>query len=150
MNTLEIDAILRDDRRTAKVFKGVYASDELPARTSIDSLFVCNTDPSDRPGTHWIVVYVEYKRKSDYFDSFGTAPTIPEIERFLNDNSTEWIYNDKPVQEITSDACGHHCIFFAVYRCIGFNMNSIVDMYTNDKSFNDDIVKMFVYDKLLP
>ena len=52
MNTLEIHAILRDDKRTEKVFKGVYASDELPAQTSTDSLFVCNTDPSDRPGTH--------------------------------------------------------------------------------------------------
>ena len=41
MNTLEIDAILRDHKRIAKTFKGVNASDELPARTSTDSLFVC-------------------------------------------------------------------------------------------------------------
>ena len=135
MNTLEIDAILRDDRRTSKAFKGVFASDELPSRTSTDSLFVCNTDPSDRPGTHWIVVYVDEMHKSDYFDSFGMAPTIPEIELFLNDNSVAWAYNDRPVQEITSDACGHHCIFFAVHRCIGFDMKSIVNMYTKDKTF---------------
>ena len=111
MNTLEIDTILRDDIRTARAFKGVYASDELPARTSKNSLFVCNTDPSHQPGSHWIVVYVDEKRKSDYFDSFGRTPEIPEIERFLNDNSIEWTYNDEPVQETTSDACGHHCIF---------------------------------------
>ena len=149
MNTLEIDSILRDDRRTVKVFKGVYASDELPTRASTDSLFVCNTDPSDRPGTHWIVIYIDDKRKTDYFDTFGMAPTVKEIERFLNDNSAEWKFNSEPVQEITSNACGHHCIFFAVHRCIGFDMNSIVNMYTKNKSFNDDIVKLFVYDKLL-
>ena len=90
MNTLEIDSILRDDRRTAKAFKGVYASDELPTRASTDALFVCNTDPSDRPGTHWIVIYINDKRKTDYFDTFGMAPTVKEIERFLNDNSSEW------------------------------------------------------------
>ena len=49
MNSLEIDAILRDDKRTAKAFRGVYASDELPARTSTNSLFVCNTDPPTDP-----------------------------------------------------------------------------------------------------
>ena len=74
-------AILRDDKRTAKAFKGVYASDELPARTSTNSLFVCNTDPSNRPGTHWTVVYVDDKRKADYFDSFGMAPTVKDIFR---------------------------------------------------------------------
>ena len=105
MNMLEIDAILRDDKRTAKVFKGVYASDELPARMSTDSLFVCNTDPSDRPGTHWIVVYVDDKRKADYFDSFGMAPMVKEIERFLNDSSTKWIYNTEPVQELNDVRC---------------------------------------------
>ena len=89
MNTLEINAILRDDRRTVKAFKGVYASEELPTRTSTNSLFVCNTDPSDQPGTHWIVIYVDKKRKSDYFNSFGMAPMIPEIELFLNENSVE-------------------------------------------------------------
>ena len=149
MNTLEIDTILRDDKRTAKAFKGVYTSNELPIRTTTDSLYVCNTDPSDQPGTHWIVVYIDKQRRADYFDSFGMAPTVKEIKHFLNENSIKWIYNVEPVQEITSDACGHHCIFFAVHRCIGFDMKSIVDMYTKNKSFNDDIVKLFVYDKLL-
>ena len=95
MNTLEIDAILRENRRT---FKEVYASDELPTRTSTDSIFVCYMDPSDQPSTHWIVVYVDEKRKSDYFDSFGMAPTIPEIELFLNNNSFEWTFNDEPLR----------------------------------------------------
>ena len=149
MNTLEIDSVQGDDLRTAKVFKGIYASDKLLTRASTDSLFVCKTDPSYRPGTHWIVVYIDDKRQTGYFDTFGMAPTVNEIERFLNDNSTEWKYNAEPVQEITSDACGHHCIFLAVHRCIGFDMNSIVNMYITNKSFNDDIVKLFVHDKLL-
>ena len=36
-------------------------------------LLVCNTDPSNRPGSHWIAIYVEDGR-GEFFDSFGRRP----------------------------------------------------------------------------
>jgi hypothetical protein len=149
MNTLKISSMLECDKRTADAFEGVYASDELPRTTPTEALYVVNTDPSDRPGEHWMVVYFDEKRRADYFDSFGLAPSIEDVKAFLDRNSVVCKYNRKRVQNPFSDACGHHCIFFAVHRCVGFDMNAIVNMYTEDDDFNDDIVKMFVNEKLL-
>ena len=33
---------------------------------------------------------------------------------------------------------------YYIHRCVGFDMNTIVNMYTHDLNFNDHIVKMFV------
>ena len=45
-------------------------------------LLVCNTDPSDKPGQHWVCIHVE-DGHGEYFDSFGRRPTTL-FERYLN------------------------------------------------------------------
>jgi hypothetical protein len=148
LDTLEIGKILEWDKRTATSFRGVYASDELPTYAPTSSLYIINTDPSTKPGTHWVVVFVDIKRHTDYFDSFGNLPTVQSIEHFLNKNSKVCKYWTDAVQHPLSVACGYHCIFFAVHRCMGFDMNAIVNMYTDDVLHNDEIVIKFVTDKL--
>jgi len=64
MNSDEIERFLR---RHLEDFDGVFSVDTLPAKPH---LLVCNTDPSYRPGRHWICIFVEDGR-GKYFDSFG-------------------------------------------------------------------------------
>jgi len=52
MNSDEIDRFLRTRLRD---FDGVFSIDHLPDNPR---LLVCNTDPSDKPGRHWIAIYV--------------------------------------------------------------------------------------------
>jgi hypothetical protein len=147
--TDDIRNVLQRDKRTTDLFKGVYAYDKLPSRATASSVYVCNTDPSTEPGEHWIVIYFDDKGRAEYFDSFGLHPSISNFEMFLNNNSSIWKCNTKIVQHPFSDACGYHCIFFVVHRCVGFDMNAIVNMYTNDLMFNDRLVKMFVCENLM-
>jgi hypothetical protein len=149
MNTDEIVQILERDNRTKRSFRGVYACDELPRMATTTSLYVCNTDPSTKPGEHWVVIYFDGKRRAEFFDSFGMHPSVRTFETFLNNNSTMWIHNEKAVQYPFSHACGYHCIFYSVHRCIGYDMNAIVNMYTNNMMYNDFIVKEFVYEKMM-
>ena len=51
MNTDQLD---RTIRLYAKRFDGVFSSDRLPTKPR---LMVCNTDPSDESGEHWIAIY---------------------------------------------------------------------------------------------
>ena len=71
---------------------------------------------------HWIVIYINIKLQMDYFDSFGMVPAIKTIEQFLNRNAILCEFNSAPVQDLFSEACGHHCIFFAAHRCIVYDM----------------------------
>ena len=103
--------ILERNKRTASQFKGVSASDELPYKASMNSLYVCITNASTMPGEYWIVIYFDNDHRAEYFDSFGLHPLITDFETFLNNNSNIWKCNVKTVQHLLSDACGYHCVF---------------------------------------
>lgn len=149
LDTVAIRDLLKKDKRTRTSFRGVFACDELPEQSPTSSLYIINTDPASRPGKHWVAVYITSQRYGEYFDSFGMHTTVERIESFLNKNCIRWQCNTKHVQDLLSDACGYHCIFYSVHRCIGFNLQAIINMYTNDSLCNDAIVKAFVRDYII-
>ena len=58
MNTSQIKYALEQDPLTRKIFRGVFPSDKLPQ--TIEKYpcgSVANTDPSNKPGTHWVAFY---------------------------------------------------------------------------------------------
>ena len=144
MNELTIKRILETDSRTRDFFRGVYSRNELPISTPTTSLYVCNKDPNHKPGEHWVAIYIDKNRPGEYFDSFGMSSLFNEFVTFLDNNSKSWTSNNRIVQDVYSSACGFHCIFYAVHRCVGFDVGSIANMYTNDTVFNDAIVEEFV------
>ena len=144
MNELQIKHILESDARARDTFRGVYARNKLPIRAPTTSLYVCNTDPNHKPGEHWVTIYIDSDRRREYFDSFGMPPLFSEFLTFLNYNTKSWTHNNRVVQDAYSSACGFHCIFYAVHRCVGFDVGSIANMYMNDVVFNNAIVEEFV------
>ena len=71
MNTKEIERFIGSDTVSRQVFQGFYSVDTLPPDSS---LLGCNTDPSTKPGLHWIVIHVDKNGRGEYFDSSGRAP----------------------------------------------------------------------------
>jgi hypothetical protein len=140
METREIDRFVRENCRG--IFQGVFSADTLPENPR---LLVCNTDPSNRPGTHWIAICVSNGR-GEYFDSFGRKP--PEtFEHYMNENCTDWIFNTRQLQSIASSYCGFYCCLYCVFKCKGFDLTRIVNMFTRDTGFNDSIAYGFVCNK---
>ena len=92
---------------------GVYSSDTLPKKCR--GLLVCNTDPHDRSGEHWIAIYVDDDgRFGEFFDSFGRPPRDLFAD-YMNVNCKNWIFNDKQLQSIASRFCGHFCVFYCMF-----------------------------------
>jgi hypothetical protein len=144
-------SLFEREQRTRYAFRGVYMSDQLPFSSPPlpQSLYVCNTDPSDEPGQHQVVIYVEKAERADYFDSLGCPPVVQHFRHFLDHNATTWRCNTKPVQHPLSDACGHHCLFYSCHRCLHYDIDYIVhNMYTDDLRLNDQLVKDFVRELL--
>jgi len=56
MNSDEIDRFLKARVRD---FDGVFSIDNLP---DDPRLLVCNTDHSNKPGRHWIAIYIREER----------------------------------------------------------------------------------------
>ena len=138
MNGTQIERFVK--RLCRNQFQGVFSCDTLPAKPE---LLVCNTDPQDKPGTHWIAIYVDKNGRGEYFDSFGMEP--PAVFRdYMNKHCRHWTFNRKKLQSVLSRFCGNYCCFYCVYRYNGFSMNKIVSMFTNDTTFNDLLVHKFV------
>lgn len=144
MNTEEIELFLNSDAACCRVFQGVFSSDMLPPNPR---LLVCNTDPSTRPGKHWIAIHVDENGRGEYFDSFGQSPN-KVFEDYMNKHCCEWIFNSRQLQSIISSFCGFYCCFYCMFRCRGIDLFGVVRMFTNDTGFNDSIVHSFVCNKV--
>ena len=138
MNGNQIERFVR--RFCRDKFQGVFSCDTLPPNPE---LLVCNTDPHDKPGTHWIVIYVDKNGRGEYFDSFGMEPPAV-FKDYMNKHCRNWTFNRRKLQSVLSRFCGHYCCFYCVYRYNGFSMNKIVSMFTNDATVNDVLVHKFV------
>ena len=123
---------------------GVFSSDTLP--TSIKkrpAIIVCNTDPSDRSGEHWICIYIDRNRCGEFFDNFGRRPCQPFCS-FMDNHCINWTYNDRQLQHILSNLSGAYCIFFAIFKSYGHDMRRIVCAFTDDPMLNDRIMDRFI------
>jgi hypothetical protein len=138
MNSYDIERILMAN---SSAFRGVFSCDTLP-ETNIKGLMVCNTDPHDKPGEHWIAMYFDGER-GEYFDSFGRPPT-KVFKDYLDRHCKYWTFNERQLQSICSRFCGHYCVYYCLLRGSGVEMRRIIDSFTTDTGFNDTIVHGFI------
>ena len=147
MNTAQIAYALGHDPKTSKKFCGVFPSDKLPR--TIDRYpcgLVVNTDPSTKPGTHWLGIFLTSPQKGEWFDSYGKPPEFygPVFTEFMNKHCDEWEWNDRKLQSDWSVVCGHYCIFYVAHRARGYSMKKIIQLFGNDTVLNDSKVLWFV------
>ena len=147
MNTTDLFRHL--SRRCRGVLMKVFPADRLPRRISAKRpmLLVCNTDPHNKPGEHWIAMYLAKDGSGEYFDSLGeTVPTI--FSDFLDRHCTNYVFNDEQLQSVLSRFCGHYCVFYCLYKMLDYSLNSIVNCFSDDTMLNDTIVHKFVCENL--
>jgi len=145
MDATKIESLLR--KRCGKIFLGVFAIDRLPQKlpTRRPLLLVCNTDPHDRPGEHWISLYID--NRGEYFDSFGEEPR-KIFELYLNKHCNTWTKSARALQSVLSSFCGHYCVFYCLFKCLNYDIVSISNVFSSDTALNDYIVHKFVCDGL--
>ena len=139
MNLEDIEKALN---RCRPLFRGVYNNDTLAKDGR--GLVVVNTDPSNRPGTHWIAIYIDCDgKRGEYFDSLGREP-YAVFRDYLNKHCKHWIFNGRQLQSIASRFCGQYCIYYSMLRCCGVDLRRIVSNFTQDTGFNDVLVHGFM------
>lgn len=147
MNTHQIARALELDPITRKTFCGVYASDKLPKEIEhFPCGFVANTDPSNKPGTHWVAFYFLSEHEGQFFDSYGNPPDYynETFRHYLDHHAVEWNFNTHALQSIWTDVCGQYCLFYLSQRARGHSLSTIVHLFNNNKISNDAKVFKFV------
>lgn len=141
MDSIEIARAMNAHIKTVRSFKGVFASDKLPRRIlEKPSCLIVNTDPANKPGTHWVAIYIPPRGPYEYFDSFGLKPQVKNIKNFILKNSKNYTSNSKQLQSIFSMACGNYCCEYLLHRCQGKTMKQFLKKYVNEPTKNDAII----------
>jgi len=143
MNSTDLDRLLRAPCRGH--FVGVFAADRLPLHLPSRRLLmlVCNTDPHDRPGKHWIVIYADRDLRGEYFDSLGEPPPATFV-RYMNRMCSTWITNDRQLQSAASRFCGQYCTFYCLFRSLDYSLKDIESCFGTDTGLNDVFVHAII------
>ena len=130
------------------MFTDVLPSDRLSGRIQTrSSESIVNTDPADKPATHWLVIFITTDEKGEEFwDPFAQRPGFysPNFTQFLNKQCSAFTWNRKALQAPSSDMCGQYALFFALHRCRHIPMSTIANMFTDNKEWNDILVRDFI------
>lgn len=148
MNSHQIQNVL--NYLLPEQFGGVYPADKLPSNGSNNNksrCFVANTHNHDEPGEHWVAFYFPLRGTSEYFDSYGLPPWKDYFDLFLGER---YVMSAKPLQSLSSSACGQYCILFLTLRSRGLSMRSILQMFSSDTRQNDKIATDFYETIILP
>ena len=93
---------------------------------------VVNTDPADKPGQHWVAIYITREGVGEYFDSYGRPPNLPQIQQVFQKNVNDVIYNTRHLQGTFSTVCGQYVIFFLLHRCRELRIDKIITFFSAD------------------
>jgi hypothetical protein len=131
MNSIEINKLFKN----YKCYVGTYARNMLPTAFIKQRPFalIMNTDPIEKPGQHWVAVFVDTKNNAEYFDSYGFQPLHQDVYNFFeNQKINNLLYNTKQFQGVTATTCGQYCVTFLKLRCQNISFNEIVLLDFND------------------
>ena len=65
-----------------KSFLGVFSCDRLPIVSQLPCSLIMNTDPHDKPGQHWVAIYINAKRKGYILIHMDFRPSTKSLQIF--------------------------------------------------------------------
>jgi len=136
LSNRDIEKYLKNYKR----FKGCFSKDQLPELKK-HCYYVVNLQSSkDGDGTHWTCLYMLYDDLALYLDPMGYPPP-----QELKDKIHHIIWDEKPIQDIDSTACGYFCIAFIKLSYYMHSKNKALkyfnDLFTNNTKKNDYILQ---------
>ena len=92
------------------------------------------------------MIFITTDGKGEFWDPFAQRPGLysPNFTQFLNKHCSAFTWNRKALQAASSDVCGQYALFFALHRCGHILMSTIANMFTDNKEWNDILVRDFI------
>lgn len=143
----QIKQRLLRDWRVRRDFRGVFPCDLLPnfVQQGVPHAFIINLDSHDKPGSHWVALYINSYGHTVYFDSFGAPPFKPSIHSFILRNSRTFVYNSMVLQSFTTQTCGYYCIYFIERMCRGVTLYECLQHFNSRfPQRNDRLIRHLV------
>ena len=147
MNSDQLMCVIKERFCLSMIARKIYSPDTLPQYISFfPCAYIVNTDPSNLPGEHWIVFWLEDAVTSEYFDSFENLPETysSSFAGFLERNTETCTYNNIQFQKRDRTTCGYYVLFYLLMKCERKSILDICNILDSLKSPDD-----FVYSYIL-
>lgn len=120
----EIRDILKTNKSTRKLLRGIWTRDKLKSETQLPGIWVVNTAKLGEAGEHWVLTYISPDDGTlYYFDSLGKPPQHWEIKEFIRRATSpptgcstaprSRFYCGVQLQGESSMTCGLYCLYVA-------------------------------------
>lgn len=146
MNSITLGNVLKHNKFTKKYFRGVYASNTLPLKPKPASILIANTDKAHLPGIHWVGFFIPPKKPknliTEFFDSYGRAPTRLDFLKFLRRTGAKEIYyNPMQIQSNNSESCGQITCLYLLHKSKNKSLKTFLKLFSRDLKHNELVVK---------
>lgn len=142
MNTSQLECIIQCDPILHEKVAGVFAADRIPnVRINTNYGLIVNTDPHNKPGSHWVAIYGDGDGHTEFFDSYGKPPRENSnvVAQWIDKMAKTVIYNGVQIQSDKSAVCGLYCVLFLRYRLLGYNMEDFVNLFDPRNTTGNDL-----------
>jgi hypothetical protein len=133
----------------------VFAYDEIPLDNKIkeETFFaIINNAPIAKNG-HWILICIFNNKPRGknivyYMDSLGIYPTLKNVIKFINLNTTgKLVCNKLQMQSETSQNCGKFCILCMHHLYEGKSFESFIEIFSSPDPKENDKKVVGLFDK---
>lgn len=104
---------------------------------------IVNTDNHDKPGLHWVAVYLNNYGEAIYFDSYGVPPLVNSHHQRIRKNAKKYSWNTKRLQSFNSTVCGQYCVMFLYYMSHGYSLENFCNLFSDNYKYNDNLARKF-------
>ena len=127
MNTKQLHCALMRNPSTEPIFDGIFSADNIVDIVSKPQLIICNTDPSTKPGKHWILFFFT-NDTCEFFDSLGKPLHLyaKSFTKIASKYAKYIKFTLIRIQPKESSLCGHYCLYFSILRSQGKSMKNII------------------------
>ncbi|KAG1697200.1 hypothetical protein GQR58_006037 [Nymphon striatum] len=140
--------------RARRIFQGVYPSSNIQPPTSYPASYIINLDDDSLPGSHWIALYLEKRRKGEVFDSLARYPNY-RIASFMNKHTNgNWTVNNLTYQHHFSLAFkyAHHMFDITPKKFVWMSMSPPPDpilFHVDNMNYEPRPYDMIICDDML-
>jgi hypothetical protein len=152
MNTHQLYGYLEKVCMRKKASFDVIPCDELN-QFKVQKYPIClivNSDPSHKPGEHWLCIYMEnVKTPLEFYDSYGLGMESfsPEFTSFANRLGKRVVEIKTRLQALNSTTCGAYCVYILYMRLYRHPMKCVYKKFSNNYNYNDKLVSKFITQK---
>ena len=131
LNSIQLSITVKSNSVTSKHTLAVFARDELSSvHTDPPQIIIVNTDPLEKSGKHWLLIYFNEDRLVDFFDSLGYDINFyhSSIKKFVQKFTKKYqnVIMTCRLQPLDSSLCSHYCLYYAYCKCLDMRAKDII------------------------